>query len=88
METWFKLREWFDEIEPVEVEKTTENSVWINGCRHSKLAGFENYFKTRKEAAEFLLELRVAKLENAKRNLDHARSNLESVRAKFAKDLE
>lgn len=87
METWFKLTAAFNEIEPVGVEETTENSVWINGRRYSKRAGYGNYFKTRKEAAEYLLELRVANLETAQSNLDYAQNRLGEVSAKFAEDL-
>jgi hypothetical protein len=64
--TWGKM------IEPVQVEKETASSVWINGRRNAKRTSYENYFDTWEEAKEFLTEYAENMLATARRSLETA----------------
>lgn len=40
----------------VEVERATEQCVWINGRRNAKISDYDNYFETWEEAQAWLIE--------------------------------
>ncbi len=91
METWFKTGGYGDKkIEAVQVERSTDKSVWYketNWNGSSKISqtriksDYYNFFKTFEEAKDFLVKKAERKHENAKRNLDSARSELEEMKA-------
>jgi hypothetical protein len=76
-------------IESVEVERETEQSVWVCGVwhgkkvaprRHSKRSDWDNYFDTWEEAKAFLLANAERKVAHARRELEIANSELGNVK--------
>jgi hypothetical protein len=63
METWFEV--WSDKIKSVQVEKHTENSVWIDGQRRGRWS-WRAYFPTWEEAHKYLLDKAETDLESAR----------------------
>jgi hypothetical protein len=67
-------------IEPVEVEKETASSVWINGRRNNKRSGYDSYFDTWEEAKAYLLEQAERKVAGRRRSLEAANGELGNIR--------
>ncbi len=44
------------DIEPVEVERTTDSCVWINGRKHLRASTYDMYFETWEAAHAYLLD--------------------------------
>ena len=73
---------WGNEIVEVEVERVSESSVWtINGRRHSVHSSWEAYHETWEAAHAYILRIAETGLLQAQRDLDRARSKLETVKA-------
>ena len=49
MKTYYKVS-WGRTISPIEVEKETENSVWIKGVRQNKKSTHASYYQSYEEA--------------------------------------
>lgn len=73
-------RTWGTTIEPVQVEKETVSSIWIDGRRSAKRSSYENYFDTWDEAKEFLTEYANSVLATARRSLETAHGFAGNVR--------
>ena len=72
----YKAEIWHNQIYEVEVERETENSVWINGRRSAKQTSDACYFDTWEEARDY-------KLSNAQDEVERARSALERAKSKL-----
>ncbi len=59
-------------IEPVQVQKETEASVWIDGRRIAKRTQYDNYFDSFDEAKAFLTEYAENMLNSSRRSLERA----------------
>lgn len=59
-------------IEPVEIERETEASVFINGQRHAKESEHAQYHASFEDAKKFLLEKAERELSSARRKLESA----------------
>lgn len=66
-------------IEPVEVEKETEKSIWINGCIRRKTSGYEKYFDTWQEAHDYLKNQAESKISRLSAELEKQRNKLETL---------
>jgi len=67
-------------IEPVEVERETASSVWINGRRNAKITDWRCYHDTWGEAKAYLLKLAESKLNSARRSLELAQGTYGNVK--------
>jgi hypothetical protein len=56
-------------IDAVEVERESEQNVWVNGGRTAKRSSYKNYFDTWAEAHTFLIKRSESSLESARRML-------------------
>lgn len=72
---WYRAWATFNSIEAVEIEKSTDSSVWIDGRRHSR-AGWQSYFPTWQEAKDYLISEAEKSVQSARRVLDHAYGKL------------
>ena len=61
-------------IQPVEVERETSVSVWINGNRSLKYTDFLKYWDSWEEAHDYLLKKAEREIKNARRQLEIAQS--------------
>ena len=52
------------EIKPIEVERETDNSVWVKGKRQAKKSDGRNYYDTWQEAHSALLDAAVGRVDN------------------------
>jgi hypothetical protein len=75
-------------IEEVEVERETEQCVWIKryptskeASRHAKRSSYDNFFDTWEEAHAYLREQRLLAVESAKRQLVGAEKLLANIDA-------
>lgn len=77
-----KYRVWirFNEIKPVEVERETKTSVWVDGTRNAKMSNHYCYFGTWEEAHAFLLAKAEEDCTRIRRQLEYANSKLGNVK--------
>jgi len=66
-------------IEKIEVEKTTESSVWINGRRRSRKSSYECYFDTKEDAISHYRTKWTRKLQQARILFDDANKKLKEL---------
>jgi hypothetical protein len=78
MSTWYRSR--WQAIDPVEVERETDSSVFINGRRHNKITSYECYFPTWEAAKEHLLQEHELKVLDARRRLQDASDKLGNMK--------
>lgn len=64
-------------LRPVIVERSTPDSVWIDGRRVKRLSGYESYFPTRSEARAFLIADAQREIERGERRLASHRHRLD-----------
>jgi hypothetical protein len=86
MEKWYKLKHWIygknDKwIEPIWVDKHTDNTVWIKGRMNRIRSDYENYFPTFDEAKSFCIARIERELEGIKNQLAGSEKDLESIKA-------
>lgn len=74
MSSWWMV--WFGKIEPVQVERSTAHSVWVDGRKNARLTDWKSYFPTWAEAHAWLLE-------KAERRLNSARDELQLAQGQF-----
>ena len=67
-------------INKVEVERETEQSVWINGRRNSKHSDYSSFFDSFDEAKAFLLAIAEKKVTLAKLRLNDAQGELGNIK--------
>jgi len=77
MATWYKTGGWRKLIEAVEVERHTDDSVWIAGRRHARNSSFDKYFPSWTEARKHLVT-------GAEEMVKYAEQKLESDKKKLA----
>ena len=65
---------WRNEIRPIEVEKETESSVWVDGRRIQKVTHGKDIHDTWEEAHAYLTEVAEMKVENCRAALERAKS--------------
>ena len=63
------------EIEPVEVDKDTDSSVWIRGRRRAKVSEYEVFHDTWQSAHEHLLRKATERVESLIRQLEWPRGD-------------
>jgi hypothetical protein len=70
---------WGKEIEAVEVERQTDNSVWIDGRRIKKMSNWKKYHDTWVKAWEYLLSVAQGRVEGAEIQLVSAEEYLKKI---------
>lgn len=80
-ETWFEVTslQWGPSIRAVQVERSTESSVWINGRRSSRSSSYSRYFPTWDEAVEVVRRRMKITLGLIEGNLDTWRRALDRL---------
>lgn len=78
-ETWFIAKyhssTTMAKVEPVEIERATESSVWINGQRCAIRTDRVAYFSTRDEAVSFIrkcMTVKASAIRNQLRQLEES----------------
>jgi len=72
-------------IKEIEVEKYTENSVWIKSSytgkvsRRARHSNYYNFWETLEDAKEHLKENYNRIIDSAERNIEKAKANLEAL---------
>lgn len=66
-------------VKEVEVQKTTESSVWINGHRENKVSEYRSYHPSAIEAIEHLIQKQFAEVEMYKRYIHHYQAKLDEM---------
>lgn len=67
-------------ITPVVVERESEASVWINGCRREKITQYDRHHDTWEEAQSHLLADAERQVKSAHTELDRAIALLNNVK--------
>lgn len=75
-----KYYAYFGTIKPVEVERVTDNSVWVRGRRSNREGTYDGYFDSWEEARQFLLKKAQVKLDSARRHLEAAQSEYGNIK--------
>jgi hypothetical protein len=75
----YRTLKWSSKIEPVEVERETDSSVWIKGQRNSKITEYHCYHDTWQEAKDTLLNRASDKITLAESMLSGAIDFLKEV---------
>lgn len=78
---WYCADNFYNAIKPVEIERFTESSIWINGRRRSCVSEHEMYFPSWMEAWQYLLARWTRKVESARDELERRAAILEKVKA-------
>lgn len=85
METWYKFDHmpWRNEqrIKPVQVEKSTAATIWIDGRMNRTRSDYDNFFPTFEEAKAFGVEKYSRKVEQLKEQLQAAEKELAEIEA-------
>ncbi len=87
METWYSVRKrWEIEIQEVQVEKSTANTIWINvpATKYGRAridqertdTQYRRYFQKREEALEFAKSILKGRLEAAHKETDYCERGL------------
>jgi len=93
METWYKVVKWVYGKEkfiiPVEVEKTTDKTVWVKETRysddrvttnrHAIHSDYDSYFRTFEEAKQFALKRQSDKIESATNEMVRLQSDYAKI---------
>ena len=78
-----KLSTWCPEITEVEVERETEQSVFINGRREAKESHYTAYFKTYNEAFDKFIQILTQSIARKQYSLKSAEEDLVKFHAKY-----
>lgn len=76
---YWRARKGSLELIEYDIERETDSCIWINNRRVLKRSSFDNYFKTRLEALDFLLKYANSRLAITKSQLEAADTYRESV---------
>ncbi len=68
------------DIQPIEIEKETSKSVWIDGNRTLKRSSYWNFYDSFKEAKLVLLEAQRARIKRLQEALKKAESVLDDIK--------
>lgn len=68
------------DIEAVECDRETENSVWIKGSRRAKISEHETFHDTFEQAKDFLILRATRQLESARSTLQRAQDKLGNIK--------
>lgn len=66
-------------IQEVEIDKETDQSVWIKGRRNAKRSSYDNFFPTYEEAYVFIHGKVCEEIEKRRQQLKWAEDKLEEV---------
>lgn len=80
-QTWWKVTEelsrgfgvMYHDVAPVEIERATDSSVWIDGRRHQLGTAYASYFPTLEAAIQFVDARCVLEVERAEKKLYQAK---------------
>ena len=77
-----RLGPWMPEakITPVEIEKETEVSVWVNGHRNAKRSEWDNYYDTWQEAKDALQNRAQQQVDSLRLQLERAKGALGNIK--------
>lgn len=78
--TWYRTWLAFNEIVPVEIERSTENSVWIKERRVQRTGSYQEYWPTWEEAHARLVKAAEDDLVQARLALQRAEGRLGNIR--------
>lgn len=84
MTTWFEAypRSYGAKVSPIEVERSTDKCVWIDGRRTNRMTSdWRCYFPTAAEAWDHVEQRAEARVEQAKKDLQYYRSELGKVQS-------
>ena len=77
----FKTGGWGNDlIESVEIDRETDNIVFIMKKRNAKRSSWHNYFDTFDEAKAFLIETAENEIASIRRQLEIANGKLDNIR--------
>ena len=76
----YLTKKYYDEIEILEVERETAESVWIKGSRSAKSTTYSIYHDTFDSAKQFLIELHERDIKAAREKIQRAESALGLIR--------
>jgi hypothetical protein len=68
------------EIEEVDVQRESEDSVWIKGDRFYKITSYARYFATRVEAVGYLINRALEDLERSNREAERIKLTLDKIK--------
>jgi len=89
-QTWYRLSTYKSDLDPVEVTRVTEKSVWYMRAyfggekkeeRAARCSSYYRFFPTFAEAKAYKVELARQKLKRAQSALDTARNSLRDAEA-------
>lgn len=81
MNTKYRTVRWdAAKIQVVEIERETDNSIWINGSRQSKGSSHCRFHDSWEEARDHLMKLAEGKVSSLRNELERARSELGNVK--------
>lgn len=87
-ETWFFADTIQNKIRPIEIERSTDKNVWIEGHRCPRNTKWRSYFPTWEEAHAHLLQRAETNLVRVRRLLQRAQSthgNIKGMKPPTAK---
>lgn len=73
---YYKTQTWSIEITPVEVDRVTDKSVYIDGSRCQSLSNYEAYHPTWEAAKQWYITRAQSKIERLERQLRDAKDEL------------
>jgi hypothetical protein len=76
---WYRTWGSFSEIKPVDVERSTDNSVWIKGRRSQRTGSWLEYWPTWNEAHAHLVTAAKNKVAQAEQELHSAHCKLLAI---------
>lgn len=81
MEIMFEIDKYssIPKIKTVEIEKVTENSVWINGRWNLRETSYEIFFETYNRAKDWLEERSENRIKSIEKKLAQEKVNLELI---------
>jgi hypothetical protein len=75
---YYRANSWGFDIEEVEAERVTENSIWINGRRNA-LRGSYNYYSSWGEAKAYYIQREEDKIANLEQQMERAKEGLKKA---------
>jgi hypothetical protein len=78
--TWYKVNKWYERVDAVRVERSTDKCVWVNGSRRARISDYEQFFQTWAEAHAALMEIAESRVCSARRALELANGFLGNVK--------
>lgn len=81
---WYEV--WLADIRPVRVQRSTEDSVWIEGRRRKRLCETYAYFPTWDQAKSHLVEQAQQKVNYLRRQLEYYNGILGNAKGKKPPD--